>query len=277
MKVAVLADIHGNLPALCAVMADIDAWRPDRVVVAGDVINRGPKPAECWQRVCQRRADDGWQLIYGNHEEYVLAWTDPATTPTGAHADMFRVAEWTCRQLDGHIQEVRTLPVGLAFASPDGREVRVRHGSMLGTSSGILPRFTADDIRARMQPPPALFVVAHTHWPLVRRVDDTLVVNTGAVGLPFDGDSRASYARLEWRRSGWRAEIVRLPYDRAQTERDFTETGFIVDSGPLAELMLIELQQARSQLFQWTLQFESRITAGALTMRESVDQFLAAA
>ena len=47
MKIAVLADIHGNLPALEAVAAHVEAWQPDRVIVAGDLVNRGPRPLEC--------------------------------------------------------------------------------------------------------------------------------------------------------------------------------------------------------------------------------------
>jgi len=61
-------------------------------------------------------------------------------------------------------------------------------------------------------------------------VDATLVVNAGSVGLPFDGDTRASYAQLTWQ-SGWQAAVARVEYDRDQTKRDYLETGFMRDSG----------------------------------------------
>ena len=51
-----------------------------------------------------------------------------------------------------------------------------------------------------------------------------LVVNAGAVGLPFDGDTRASYAQLTWQCGAWHADVIRLDYDRRQAGRDFYET-----------------------------------------------------
>ena len=71
MKLAVLADVHANWPALQAVAADIERWQADRVVVAGDVINRGPRPVECADFVLV--AAQSWPWVRGNHEEYVLS------------------------------------------------------------------------------------------------------------------------------------------------------------------------------------------------------------
>ena len=76
MKLAVLADVHSNWPALQAVAADIERWQADRVVVAGDVINRGPRPVECLDFVLS--SANGWRLVLGNHEEYVLSHVNDA-------------------------------------------------------------------------------------------------------------------------------------------------------------------------------------------------------
>jgi len=111
--------------------------------------------------------------------------------------------------------------------------------------------------------------------PLVRRVDSTLVVNVGAVGMPFDGDPRASYGQLTWQRGRWQVEIVRVAYDRRQTEQDYVDTGFLTGGGALARLMLLELQHARSQLFSWALAYEAAVLAGQLTVDESVQRHLA--
>ncbi len=69
VKIAVLSDIHGNLPALEAVTEHLAAWRPDRVVVNGDTVNRGPFSLATWQFV---QAQLAWQLLKGIHEEYVI-------------------------------------------------------------------------------------------------------------------------------------------------------------------------------------------------------------
>ena len=104
----------------------------------------------------------------------------------------------------------------------------------------------------------------------MRTIDETLVVNVGSVGLPFDGDPRVSYARLTWQHDHWDAEIVRLDYDRAQADRDFDETGFSDQIGPLARLIRVELAQARSQLGEWSRDYEAAVVAGQMSMAESV-------
>ncbi len=172
----------------------------------------------------------------------------------------------------------RTNAIPRTGRAPDGSEVRVTHASMRGTRDGIFPETPDEVLRVQVgRPHPALFIVGHTHWPLVRRVNGTLVVNVGAVGMPFDGDPRASYGQLTWQSGGWQAKIARVAYDRRQTEHDYIDTGFLDEGGALARLMLVELQRARSQLFQWALDYEAPVLAGELSMDESVNRFLARA
>ena len=92
-RVAILADIHGNLPALEAVRADLARVAPDVVIVAGDVINRGPQSKACLQAI---RAT-GWTVLFGNHEDYVLKLADGSLPTPGDERDWWlpaaRVAE----------------------------------------------------------------------------------------------------------------------------------------------------------------------------------------
>ena len=76
-------------------------------------------------------------------------------------------------------------------------------------------------------PIPALFCTAHTHWPLIRHIDSAVVVNVGAVGLPFDGDKRAAYAQITWQDGEWQPDIIRLDYDLQRAEQDFFDSGFL--------------------------------------------------
>lgn len=276
MKLAVLADIHANLAALEAVLEDVDAWRPDVVVVAGDIVNRGPRPAECLRLVQERQRTAGWQVVLGNHEEYVLFHTRPDAPKAGPTFEIFRSSYWTLQRLNGEVAALEAMPFQQTIQAPDGSAVRIVHASTRGTRDGVFPD-TPDQVLALQvgQPAVPLFVVGHTHIPLVRRVGDTLVVNTGAVGMPFDGDPRASYARLTWGRGGWQAEIVRVPYDRRQTEQDYRATGFLDGGGALTHLMLQELRLARSQLYQWSLRFEAAVLTGEISVDQSVERFLA--
>lgn len=275
MKLAILSDIHANLPALQTVAAHIDAWKPDRVIVAGDIVNRGPRPVECLRFVQERMRDDGWLIVRGNHEEYVMVHADPNSPRSGPQFDVWQGSFWTYQQLDGDMSALEAMPFQASLIGPDGGEVRATHASMLGTRQGIYPRTPDEELARRIgQPAPDVLCVGHTHIPLTRRLNGTLVVNAGAVGLPFDGDTRAGYARVMWHRGEWRAEIVRLDYDRAQAERDFEETGFMADATAFAQLVRAELRTARSHIYEWARGYEARVLAGEMSMAEAVREFL---
>lgn len=270
MKVAVLADVHANLPALEEVAARIERWRPDVTIVNGDVVNRGPRPLECLRFVQEMEAREGWILLRGNHEDYVIGRAD-AREPVGHPLhESYLMATWTARVLGARVADLRRLPGRHEVAAPGGSRLRAVHASMRGNRDGVYTFTTDDELALQIAPAPAVFVTSHTHRPLQRRLDDTLVVNTGAVGLPFDGDWRAAYAQMTWREGGWRAEVVRLAYDRARADRDFDVTGCLVDGGPLMALVRLELSTARSQLHRWFDHYQPAVERGEIGMAESV-------
>jgi predicted phosphodiesterase len=273
MKIAVLADIHGNMPALERVAAHIDAWGPDQVIMAGDIVNRGPQPRECLQFVKERQDIAGWRLVRGNHEDYVLVHAGPDAPKSGPEFEIYRNAYWTYRRLEGKIESLKAMPFQVSVTGPDGREVRVVHASMRGNRIGIYPEMPDAMLDQLIAPPPAVLCVGHTHRPLVRHLGDTLVVNAGAVGTPFDGDRRAAYAQLTWQSGRWTAEIIRLDYDLKQTEEQFHASGFVPNAGPLAEIMLLEFRQARSHIHLWITHYEPLVLSGDMTMAESVQSY----
>jgi putative phosphoesterase len=273
MKLAVLADIHANFPALQTVTEHIEAWQPDLVIVAGDVVNRGPCPLECLRFVQNKQQTQGWLTVRGNHEDYVIRYAQP-DCPTGLKFDIYRNAYWTYQQLDGDVSALKAMPFQQSYCAPDGREICVTHASIRGNRDGIYPEICDKELRQKIQPQAGLFCVGHTHRPLVRRIDGTLVVNVGAAGLPFDGDIRASYGQMIWQQGKWQAEIIRLDYDRPQTERDFFESGFMADAGALAPLIMDEFHTAQSRLYQWTEKYQAQVLAGEITLEESVREFL---
>jgi len=138
----------------------------------------------------------------------------------------------------------------------------------------ILPDTPDDVLRQQIAPAPPLICVGHTHRPLVRTIDTTVVVNAGSAGLPFDGDVRASYAQMTWQ-AGWQAEIVRVAYDREQTKRDYETTGFMRDSGPTAALIYAEFLTAHPRLSSWIARYKDAVLAGELTAADSVRDYLA--
>jgi len=273
MKIAILADIHANIVALEAVTDHLERWGPDIVIVAGDVVNRGPRPAECLRFVQAKQRGDGWLVIRGNHEDYVISHK---TSPySGIEAELFQNSRWTYEQLNLDVAALEAWPFSISWQTGDN-ELRVAHASMRGNRDGIYVETDDDTVRQQVgSPPPGVFVVGHTHKPLVRSVDDTLVVNVGAAGLPFDGDPRACYARIYRQNGWWRAGLMRLDYDREAVDRDFVDSGFLDSGGALARLIRVELRLAHSQIAEWTTAYEAKVRAGNLSIHESVDQFLA--
>lgn len=275
MKVAVISDIHGNLPALETAVADLDKWQPDVVVVDGDIVNRGPCSLACWQLIQTRAQQDGWQIVKGNHEAYVLECAHPLNDPHGPSLQIRQYAQWTYDQLNGHIAALAALPDQYSITAPDGRELRAVHASMQDNRTGIYPETADADIEKLIAPPPAIFVTAHTHRPLMRQIGPTLVVNIGAVGAPFDEDKRLSYGRFTWTaRHGWQSEIVRLAYNWQQTIRDYETSGFLEQGGPLAQIMLVEHRKSRGLIYRWASRYESAVRQGELTLEESVRRVL---
>lgn len=273
VKLAVLSDIHGNLAALQAVAAEIECWQPDAIVVAGDIVNRGPLSRQCLAFVQARQADSGWQVLRGNHEEYVIKVANDPSPRQGVEEAVRANVRWTAAQL-GDVDPLQVMPTIIRLHGPDGGEVRVVHASMRYNRDNILIDTPDDLLRAQIAPPPALFCCGHTHRPLVRIVDGTLVVNAGAVGLPFDGDRRASYTRLTWEAGSWQAEIARVAYDYAQTARDYVQSGFMDASGPVAPIIYEEFRTALPRLSTWFGTYEAAVLAGKISAADAVQAFL---
>jgi putative phosphoesterase len=277
MKIAVLADIHANLPALQSVIADIEAWRPDEVIVAGDIVNRGPESLACLELVLRMCRERGWRLIRGNHEGYVLRYDRDHRLPdfpaAGPRRDLSRMTAWSHAQVEQHIATIAAMPEHLRLAAPAGPLV-VYHASVRHDRDGIMGLSSDAELRQQIDPAAAVFCVGHTHMPFVRRVDETLLVNVGSVGLSFDGDTRAAYAQLSLGRAGWQAQIVRLPYDLAATERAYYASGMLDFVGPIGDLMLREVQTGRSLIFDFVPVYHERLMAGAISIGEAVSEFL---
>ncbi len=275
MKLAVLADIHGNWPALQAVAEDIDRWQPDKVVVNGDVVNGGPSNVPCWRYIAERQVRDGWYVLRGNHEEYVTAWANPGEPQDGPVYELSRLSHWTYQQFNGAVDSMAQLPDRWEWAAPDGKRVVVMHASLLGNRAGIYPHTTDDTVRRMMPPHADVFVTSHTHVPHRRRVGATAIVNTGSVGLTGDGDQRAAYGQLTWSNGrGWQGAIRRVGYDTTAAERAYWESGFLPDAGPLALMTLIELRTARDAKTRWTALYREAVLQERLSVMEAVAEFL---
>lgn len=274
MKVAVFSDVQGNLPAMEVTVRHILDWNPELVVMAGDLINRGPSSRTCLDLFDSLRRDRGWLPIRGNHETWVLR-CGRERPHDALDAAMRRFADRTFRELAPVAEKLSDWPDHLNFQAATAPSwVHVTHGSMAGNRVGVSANVTDAELHRRLPADIALFVGAHTHKPLRRWLGATHILNVGSVGSPFDGDVRASYGQLEFRGDRWHTHIIRLPYDRARTERDFVESGFIEQGGPLARIIFEEWRQARVLLAGWHRRYMEAIEKGEIGLENAVAEYL---
>lgn len=274
MKIAVLSDIHGNVPALEAVLEDVMGWQPDQVIVNGDLVNRGPYSLKTLKMLQQEIPQ--CQYITGNHEEFVLNCSENPPSPTHPEYDIIRFGCWTAQQLGDDLDHLRGWLSHLDMDDLDGgSSLHVTHGSRIGTRRGILPETEDEELRERLGEPRALFIGSHTHRPLYKEFNGGLVVNTGSVGQPLDGDHRAAYGRFTYHQGLWQAEIKRIEFDKARAMQDFYDSGFIEECGPIAQLILRELELAQVTVGAFMRQYLDAIKQRKISVHEAVMQFLA--
>jgi putative phosphoesterase len=183
MRVATLYDIHGNLPALEAVLQAIRQAEVDHVVVGGDVFP-GPMSVETLKRLLD--LDIPVQFIQGNGDREVLA--QRAGIEPGAIPEQFReVMRWSAQQLDAeHERLVANWPATLRLGIHGLGEVLFCHATPRSDTE-IFTRLTPEDcllpVFEGLGVP--LVICGHTHMQFDRRIGAVRVVNAGSVGMPF--------------------------------------------------------------------------------------------
>lgn len=212
MRIAIVSDVHGNLSALEAVLADLAGVRPDLVVHGGDIALGGPRPAEVVDRVREL----GWPGVLGNTDA-VLAGED--AVPAAARDFLGPSAAWNREALGaGRVAWLTGLPIEWR-----GEGVAVVHavpGDCWPIVAHDAPDDTLRETYGRLGVPTAVY--AHIHHPFVRRLDGLTVVNTGSLSLSLDGDVRATYAVVE----DGRVEHRRIAYDIERVAADLFAVGY---------------------------------------------------
>jgi predicted phosphodiesterase len=218
MRIAALYDVHGNLPALEAVLAELAELAVDRIVVGGDVIP-GPMPRRCLAVL--RALPEPVDFIRGNGENDVLATLDGGSVERVP--DPVRgLLRWTAEALDAE---------DIGFLRGWGQTARLdiaEPGSVLfchatpDSDANIFTRRTPDErVRSLLGSADADVVVCgHTHMQFDRRIGDVRVVNPGSVGMPF-GEPGAYWALL-----GPGVQLRRSAYDLDEAARRIRESDY---------------------------------------------------
>ena len=277
MKYAVISDIHGNSPALQAVLEDIRRQGISHCLFAGDYCISGPWPDQCIETI---RAIPEKTVIRGNEEKYLenLIGQDPSGWTDG----QMQVSYWCYRNIRReNLDYLRGLPHTADFEC-NGVMIHMAHSStaFMGTypfytwnsvtvaeknrQAGADPEKILRDIRAEWEHNPGfqeaaaglekgiyLFGHSHIQWSYVNREKGIFLVNPGSCGLPLDGirDS-VPYTVLEITESGdVKIEEKRIPFDKAAYISAVRQTGQYREAGVWTRVIMRELAAAQEHVF----------------------------
>ncbi len=226
--VAIISDIHANLPALTAVLEDIDNQGIEELVCLGDIVGYGAQPAECLELM---RSRNFCAILRGNHDAFVAADEEPPNVST----EIAEVIRWTRGKLT---QEQRAWLGALPLTWQD-TDYEAVHASLHQPEqwSYVLESGAAAQHFVHQQKP--LCFIGHSHQPkmFVEREERALditsleavrpsrkqVVNVGSVGQPRDKDERACY--VVYRRAEQDVWWRRIPYDIAAAQKAILTAG----------------------------------------------------
>lgn len=284
MRLAILADVHGNLPALEAVCAELERLQPDAVVLDGDLINAVPFSPQVIDRV---RALD-WIVVRGNHEFYYLDFGTERAPDGCEDPERWGQLHWLVERISpAQGAFLAALPDDRTLYFPGVRPLRVAHGVPGNNRIGFYDRQSAAQIAAKIgHVEQATLVSAHTHVRIDRHIvldvdpeDDPYLdphlgsydghqpglhrrwhlINPGSVGLPLNGDPRASFAMLEsvpeqHTPGGWACTHHCIDYDRRPALAAYAETGMMAAGGVISTLFYWELVTAEPEIiyfYRW--------------------------
>ena len=229
MRIIALSDVHGNLPALQAVLAAIEGT-PDMVIVAGDSVGFGPRSPEVLELL---RSQD-CRLVKGNVDDYVAnpssierlyQFADQEVSsgrpfrpllPLPAIAESTR---WTRSQLsEQQLDFLNRLPFSISVEPVPGRRLKVVHANphdlerpivQKSPDAELLPMLSGLDID--------ILLFGHSHNPFQRMMGNTLLLDVASLGFPTDGCSDAPYAEITFSEGEWHVGLHRVAYDTEAT------------------------------------------------------------
>jgi putative phosphoesterase len=223
MRVALIGDVHANLPALEAVLADAKRRRAEAIWNAGDFVGYGAFPDEVVGLLRQVETAS----IIGNYDLKVLKFQRKRVKwKKRERHEKWLAFKWAHENLSEASRDyLASLPRERRLEAEGWRFLLV-HGSPVSDDEHLRPQTPEARLGelARMADADVV-VCGHSHQPMVRKVEGVRFINTGSVGRPDDGDPRACYVTLEVTRERLRARHHRVAYDLARAVAAVRECG----------------------------------------------------
>lgn len=230
MRLAVISDIHGNLVAFNAVLADIQAQSVDQIVCLGDTAQGGPQPVP----VLDKLRELNIPVVSGNADAWMVTGVVTAN-PEHSTPEKEAVRDWSEAQLSPeHIQFVNNFHPTITIELGDNRKLLCFHGSPYSFDDIIFPDMPeADFDKLFSKFKDCILTGGHTHLQQIRRYGDTFFFNPGSVGFSYshqqEGDFRADpwaeYAILTVQNGQTSLELRRIPFDVDELVRVYRASG----------------------------------------------------
>lgn len=220
MRIALLSDIHGNLTALDAALAELATEQIDQYLCLGDVVEHGPQPRATLARIVALNCP----VIMGNTDERMLTDYSTATPPSpmrpGYEQDLWSAAQLTAADRTA----IRAFAPTVHLTLTDDVTMLAFHGSPRHNNEFIGASLSDEALGERLAGFQATIMVGgHSHEQMLRRYGDTLVLNPGSIGAPFTVAENMS------QRPAWAEYAVLDVQNRARITVDFRRTPFDVE------------------------------------------------
>jgi len=199
MLLALISDIHSNLPALRAVLEEIDKLGAEKIICCGDIVGYNSFPSECFYELSRRKIES----VMGNHDYAVLS-----EDTKGFNEYAVEAIEWTRKNFD--TKKLSSLPVRM-----EKDNILFTHGSPRSIFEYIFPDSTRDFLENIIDLKRDFIVLGHTHIPMRIETKKGIYINPGSVGQPRDGDPRSSFAILDTESK--KVEFHRVEYNIDET------------------------------------------------------------
>ncbi|WJQ79747.1 metallophosphoesterase family protein [Brevibacillus brevis] len=221
MKVAALYDIHGNAPALQAVLIELEAVKPDLIVIGGDTIS-GPMPVQTLEMLFQ--LDTPLQFIRGNGEREVLLTFDGEAQALEMSDSVREITSWVAEQLSRSDRDfLAQLPLTYTLTRENYEDVLFCH-AIPTNDEDIFTPLTPDTVVATYfeRTLQRIVICGHTHVQFERRLGDLRILNAGSVGMPFANKPGAYWLLLD----GDSYEHRFTPYDIEAAAKQIASTNY---------------------------------------------------
>jgi predicted phosphodiesterase len=208
MRLAVLADIHGNLQAFEAVLDHAQKQEVDQLVLAGDLVNLLPDSRACWDLAQALKLP----MVRGNHERYVFHYNTPEADPFW-YSEAFKGLGLVVAQFsEAERTHMACLPLHLCF-----EDLLIVHASYRKDNDLVRVDTPVAELRDMFAPTTERFILrGHNHHSYTVKFAGRQIETVGSAGLPLDGTPEAKYVIVEKTTEGWVIERQRVKYEEAR-------------------------------------------------------------